>query len=76
MQPDNLSRFGQVLLNQGLIEDVLIQYINGLGRVKVEWQKRAEILDLSSDDSGYPVIVNVKTLADSGTGIIFIIFQD
>lgn len=64
-QPDNLSRFGQVLLNQGLIEDVLIQYVNGLGRAKIEWQKRAEMLDLSSkNDSEFPVMVKVKSLAD------------
>lgn len=65
LQPENLSRFGQVLLNQGLIEDVLIQYINAIGRVKVEWQKRAETLDMSSNDSEYPVTVKVKDLADS-----------
>lgn len=65
MQPENLSRFGQVLLNQGLIEDVLLRYINETGRVKVEWSKRAETLDLSSNDSEYPVTVKVKDVADS-----------
>ncbi|PCG89585.1 Methyltransferase, domain of unknown function DUF2260 [Penicillium occitanis (nom. inval.)] len=64
-QPENLSRFGQVLLNQGLIEDILIQHINEIGRVNVEWQKRAEMLDLSSNFSDYPVTVKVKDLANS-----------
>ncbi|KUL88788.1 hypothetical protein ZTR_03505 [Talaromyces verruculosus] len=64
-QPENLSRFGQVLLNQGLIEDILIRHINEMGRVNVEWQKRAEMLDLSSNSSDYPVTVKVKDLANS-----------
>lgn len=65
MQPENLSRFGQVLLNQGLIEDVLLRYINEIGRVKVEWNKKAETLDLSPNGSEYPVTVKVKDVADS-----------
>lgn len=61
-----------MLLNQGLIEDILIQHINEIGRVNVEWQKRAEMLDLSSNFSDYPVTVKVKDLANSSASMFHI----
>lgn len=69
-QPGYLSKFGQVLLNQGLIEDILIEYLNKSNRIAVEWRKRAEMLDLSSetenDDTGeHPLKITVKDLRDS-----------
>lgn len=59
-----------MLLNQGLIEDVLIQYINVIGRVKVDWNKRAEMLDVSPNDPEYPVTVGVKDVTDSSASIL------
>lgn len=69
-QPGYLSNFGQVLLNQGLIEDILIEYLNKSKQLAVEWQKRAEIIDLSSeiengDSEEHPLKITVKDLSDS-----------
>ncbi|EED23488.1 monooxygenase, putative [Talaromyces stipitatus ATCC 10500] len=66
VQLENLSRFEQILLNQGLIEDVLVRYISDIGRVKIEWNKKAEMLDVSTaNEAEYPVTVSVKDLHDS-----------
>lgn len=71
MQPDDLSRHAQTLLNQGLIEQVLIDHLNSEGRVHVEWEKRAETLSIdefpdSDDDDKFPVAVGVRRLGENG----------
>ncbi|KAL4879954.1 FAD binding domain-containing protein [Aspergillus karnatakaensis] len=59
-QPPGLSRFGQVLLNQGQVEQVMIDYINSQGKVTVERQKRAEKIYFNEiEDATHPVTVEV-----------------
>ncbi|KAL6233624.1 hypothetical protein BDW75DRAFT_184867 [Aspergillus navahoensis] len=55
-QPEGLSRFGQMLLNQGEVEQVLIDYIDSKGRVKIERQKLAEKVYFT-DHGSHPVTV-------------------
>lgn len=68
MQPDNLSRFKQSLLNQGRIEQVLIEYLDSMGRVGVERKMRAETLEVLDTDTSeeFPVVVGVKDLNGNG----------
>ncbi|KAB8217751.1 FAD binding domain-containing protein [Aspergillus novoparasiticus] len=63
-QPQELSRFDQMLLNQGAIEQILIDYLGSKARVHVERGRKAEKLRLPShSDQGnnneYPVHVRV-----------------
>ncbi|KAE8140144.1 FAD binding domain-containing protein [Aspergillus pseudotamarii] len=63
-QPQELSRFDQMLLNQGAIEQILIDYLHSKGRVHVERGRKAEDLELpdGSDQNGddaFPVHVRV-----------------
>ncbi|KAK6826771.1 hypothetical protein RU639_004573 [Aspergillus parasiticus] len=68
-QPQELSRFDQMLLNQGAIEQILIDYLATKGRVHVERERKAEKLglpcqsDKKSDDE-YPVHVRVVSAND------------
>ncbi|KAL4983049.1 FAD binding domain-containing protein [Aspergillus falconensis] len=55
-QSEGLSRFGQMLLNQGEVEQVLIDYIDSKGRVKIERQKLAEKVYFTDHES-HPVTV-------------------
>ncbi|KAL4974682.1 FAD binding domain-containing protein [Aspergillus desertorum] len=55
-QPEGLSRFGQMLLNQGEVEQVLLDYIESKGRIKIERRKRAEKIYLTDHES-HPVTV-------------------
>ncbi|KAL4899370.1 hypothetical protein BDW74DRAFT_163547 [Aspergillus multicolor] len=55
-QPEGLSRFGQMLLNQGEVEQILIDYIESMGRIKIERQKRAEKIYFTDHES-HPVTV-------------------
>ncbi|KAL4737667.1 FAD binding domain-containing protein [Aspergillus similis] len=55
-QPEGLSRFGQMLLNQGEMEQILIDYIESKGRVKIERQKRADKIYFTDHES-HPVTV-------------------
>lgn len=54
-QPEGLSRFSQYLLNQGVMEQVMIDYLNERG-VRIEWSTRAESLDM--DEESVMVHVN------------------
>ncbi|KAL3433571.1 FAD binding domain-containing protein [Aspergillus tetrazonus] len=55
-QPEGLSRFGQMLLNQGEVEQILIDYIESKGRVKIERQRRADKIYFTDHES-HPVTV-------------------
>ncbi|EAW12083.1 putative FAD monooxygenase [Aspergillus clavatus NRRL 1] len=64
-QPGNLSQFGQMLYNQGQIEQVLLDYIAQQGRISVEWNTKAEGLEFvpnddSEADANFPVLVKVR----------------
>ncbi|KAF7620889.1 2-polyprenyl-6-methoxyphenol hydroxylase [Aspergillus flavus] len=63
-QTQELSRFDQMLLNQGAIEQILIDYLVSKGRVHVERERKAEELELpchsdKKSDEEYPVHVRV-----------------
>ncbi|KAL4951952.1 FAD binding domain-containing protein [Aspergillus filifer] len=60
-QPDGLSRFKQMLLHQGEVEQIMIDYLNEKGRIKIERQKRAEKIYFT-DDEIYPVTVETGSL--------------
>ncbi|RJE19593.1 hypothetical protein PHISCL_08063, partial [Aspergillus sclerotialis] len=68
LQPDNISRYKQTLLNQGLIEQTLIDYVNSIGRVCVERRRRAEKLEIASEDADhdFPVAVGVRNIDENG----------
>ncbi|KAL4747510.1 hypothetical protein BDW72DRAFT_209517 [Aspergillus terricola var. indicus] len=55
-QPEGLSRFGQMLLNQGEMEQILIDYIESKGRIKIERQRRADRIYFTDHES-HPVTV-------------------
>jgi phenol 2-monooxygenase len=59
-QPEGLSRFGQMLLNQGEVEQILIDYIESKGRVKIERQRRADKIYFTDHES-HPVTVESTT---------------
>ncbi|KAF7595400.1 hypothetical protein BBP40_006395 [Aspergillus hancockii] len=63
-QPQKLSRFQQMLLNQGAIEQILIDYLDHMKRVHVERSRKADGLEPHSHcdpnrDDEYPVHVRV-----------------
>ncbi|KAL4758317.1 FAD binding domain-containing protein [Aspergillus foveolatus] len=55
-QPEGLSRFGQMLLNQGEVEQILIDYIESKGRIKIQRQRRADKIYFTDHES-HPVTV-------------------
>ncbi|PYH33926.1 FAD binding domain protein [Aspergillus neoniger CBS 115656] len=63
------SRYNMVLLNQGIIEQIILDYL-GLeqgGRVEVEYGKQAETLELLEEgEDEYPVVVGVKRVGQNG----------
>ncbi|EAW19726.1 putative FAD monooxygenase [Aspergillus fischeri NRRL 181] len=63
-QSDSLSQYGQMLFNQGGIEQILLDYLSKTDRIAVEWNTRAETLTVSpgnSDgDDDFPVAVGVS----------------
>lgn len=58
------------MLNQGVVEQTLIDYLDEKQRVRVEWRKRAESLHIANasdnDAKEFPVIVGVKRLKKDG----------
>ncbi|KAI9372209.1 FAD binding domain-containing protein [Aspergillus egyptiacus] len=60
-QPERLSRYGQMLLKQGEVEQILIDYLNETARVKIERQKRADTIYFTEDET-HPVSVITKSL--------------
>ncbi|KAL4933011.1 FAD binding domain-containing protein [Aspergillus undulatus] len=60
-QPPGLSRFEQVLLNQGVIEQIMLDYLTDQGRIKIERQKRAKKIYFT-DNETHPVYVETKSL--------------
>jgi phenol 2-monooxygenase len=60
-QREGLSRFGQMLLNQGQVEQVMIDYINAQGHLSIERNKRADKIYFK-DDRTHPVSVEVKSV--------------
>ncbi|KAE8366576.1 FAD binding domain-containing protein [Aspergillus caelatus] len=68
-QPQELSRFDQMLLNQGAVEQILIDYLDSKGRVHVERGRKAEDLELPgrsgrNGDDEFPVQVRVVSTND------------
>lgn len=67
------SRYNMVLLNQGIIEQIILDYL-GLeqeGRVEVEYGKQAETLELLEEgEDEYPVVVGVKRVGQNGMVIL------
>lgn len=59
-----------MLLNQGAVEQVFIDYLNEKPNVCVEWHKRAESLHITNvadnDEKDFPVIVGVRRLRNEG----------
>lgn len=58
------------MLNQGVVEQALIDYLNEKQHARVEWHKRAESLYIANaadnDEKEFPVIVGVKGLEEDG----------
>ena len=52
MQSENLSRYGQILLGQGLIEQVFIDHLRRGSRVHIERGKEAKALEISPSVDG------------------------
>ncbi|KAL4894293.1 FAD binding domain-containing protein [Aspergillus ambiguus] len=70
-------RFGKVLLNQGAVEQVLLDYLEEKGQISVERSKRAESLRFTNNsgshqDADSPIVVEVRdgSNASEGTEII------
>lgn len=55
-----------MLLNQGTVEEVIIEYLNEKQHVRVEWHRRAECLQITTEKD-FPVIVGVRRLGEDGT---------
>ncbi|XRM43861.1 hypothetical protein ABZX51_007012 [Aspergillus tubingensis] len=63
------SRYNMVLLNQGIIEQIILDYLRleQGGRVEVEYGKQAETLKLLEEgEDEYPVVVGVKRVGQNG----------
>ncbi|KAF4186782.1 hypothetical protein CNMCM8927_005060 [Aspergillus lentulus] len=67
-QSDSLSQYGQMLVNQGGLEQILLHYLSKMGRIAVEWNTRAETLTVSpgneEGDDDFPVAVGVTKTAN------------
>lgn len=67
-QSDSLSQYGQMLFNQGGLEQILLHYLSKMGRIAVEWNTRAETLTVSpgngEGDDDFPVAVGVTKTAN------------
>lgn len=68
--PERMTRFRKMMLNQGVVEQTLIDYLDEKQRVRVEWRKRAKSLHIANasdnDAKEFPVIVGVKRLKKDG----------
>ncbi|KAJ0294104.1 hypothetical protein COL922a_014176, partial [Colletotrichum nupharicola] len=60
-QREGLSRFGQMLLNQGQVEQVMINYIHDQGRLSIERNKTADKIYFTNDPT-HPISVEVKSV--------------
>ncbi|EMC94079.1 hypothetical protein BAUCODRAFT_124812 [Baudoinia panamericana UAMH 10762] len=67
-QPHDLSRFPQVSLNQGLTEQVLLDYLDRTGRVRLERSTRPESLvvddGLCDSDEAHPITLTIRNTAN------------
>lgn len=70
MQSEKLSRYGQILLGQGMIEQVFIDHLRRGRRVHVERGKKAKKLEIRPSVDGqvpdFPVVVKVGAVANHG----------
>lgn len=67
------SRYNMVLLNQGIIEQIILDYLRleQGERVEVEYGKQAETLELLEEgEDEYPVVVGVKRVGQNGLVIL------
>jgi phenol 2-monooxygenase len=64
------SRYNMVLLNQGMIEQIILDYLEleKERRVEVEYAKQAKTLEFLEDE--YPIVVGVKRVGLDGTVIL------
>ncbi|KAL3466999.1 FAD binding domain-containing protein [Aspergillus heterothallicus] len=60
-QREGLSRFGQMLLNQGLVEQGMIDYVEEKGKIAIERNKRADKIYFT-DNPKHPVAVETKSI--------------
>lgn len=61
-QPGSQSRYRQTYLNQGRVEQALIDHLESTGTVQVEWEKEAESLKIATGypSKEFPVAVEVR----------------
>lgn len=61
------SRYNMVLLNQGMIEQIILDYLEleREKRVEVEYAKQAKTLEILKEDE-YPIVVGVKRVGLDG----------
>lgn len=68
-QPEERTRHRQTYLNQGLVEQALIDHLNSTQTLQVEWEKEGKDLEVVPEsnlsDMDFPVAVEV---ADAGKG--------
>lgn len=62
-QPEDRSRYRQTYLNQGLVEQALLDHLNSTKAVQVEWKAEAKSIETFSEiDSSvmdFPVTVEI-----------------
>lgn len=65
------SRYNMVLLNQGMIEQIILDYLEleKERRVEVEYAKQAKTLEFLKKDE-YPIVVGVKRVGLDGMVIL------
>ncbi|KAK4889817.1 hypothetical protein LTR27_011435 [Elasticomyces elasticus] len=64
-QPHGLSRYPQSILNQGSIEQILLDYVKAKVGVEVERNTSPQTLDVNEaacdDEDAYPIVLTLKT---------------
>lgn len=65
------SSYNMVLLNQGMIEQIILDYLEleKERRVEVEYAKQAKTLEFLKEDE-YPIVVGVKRVGLDGMVIL------
>jgi phenol 2-monooxygenase len=60
-----MSKFGQILLNQGSVEQNFIDHLCAKSKTRVEWNRRAQSLQITASDDdteAFPIAVGVACL--------------
>jgi hypothetical protein len=61
----SMSKFGQILLNQGSVEQNFIDHLCAKSKIRVEWNRRAQSLQITASDDdteAFPIAVGVACL--------------